>query len=794
MTMRSLLLTTALGVCLAGPPSLGGQHDYPATPLSLDEVHLHDAFWSQRLKTNREITVPFELGQCTLTGRMRNFEIAAGHERGEQSGIFPFDDSDPYKVIEGASSVLGAGYDANLDASLDRMIASIAAAQEPDGYLYTPRTNHAERLGWWTGKERWTSLSRSHELYNAGHLYEAAVAHYRATGKRTLLDVALRNADLVCSVFGPGKLRLPSGHQEVEIGLVKLYHVTGREEYLRTAKFFLDERGHADNGRSLWGEYAQDHKPIADQDEAVGHAVRAAYMYSGITDVGVSTGDNRYVNIVDRIWENVIGKKIYLTGGIGASGFGESLGENYDLPNFSAYCETCASIANVLWNERMFLLHEDGKYFDVLERTLYNALIAGVSMEGDRFFYPNVLASRGSHERLPWFDCSCCPTNVVRLIPTLPSYMYARGDRTVFVNMYVSSEARIPFGADTVSITQDTRYPWDGSVSIAVAAERPVRFALRLRIPGWAANRPVPSDLYSFGRHDDDPVTLMVNGNATAVNPVKGYARIDREWKQGDTVTLHLPMPVRRVYANASVRQDVGRVAVQRGPIVYCAEWADNPGGHVLNLVLPKDAELRSEFRPGLLNGVQVITGTARSMVTDADGSTRSDTAAITLIPYYAWAHRGKGEMVVWLAEENAKAEPVGGPWPSGRWTASSSGGAGLNALNDGVTSGAGEPFFQWSGNSDTMWVQYDAPDVYEFSEVEVYWLDAAGSAVPLSWRLMAYADNRWQRVWSPQKVFGVDTGKYNRVAFETSRSNSIRLEAVFPHGQNGGIREWRIR
>ncbi|MCK4337785.1 MAG: glycoside hydrolase family 127 protein, partial [Candidatus Aminicenantes bacterium] len=561
-------------------------------------------------ETNRTKTIPHAFAKCEETGRMDNFSIAGGLKKGEQKGLYPFDDTDIYKTIEGASYALMLHPDPELEKYLDDLIRLISAAQEDDGYLYTARTNRADRLINWFGEERWIKLQGSHELYNAGHMYEAAAAHFQATGKHSFLDIALKNADLISRTFGPGKLRIPPGHQVIEMGLAKLYRVTGEEKYLDLAKFFLDVRGKPLDGRKLWGEYNQDHKPVLEQDEAVGHAVRASYMYAGMADVAALTGDKDYIKAIDRIWNNVVGKKLYITGGIGAKGSGEAFGKNYELPNMSAYNETCAAIGNVYWNFRLFLLHGDAGYIDVMERTLYNGLLSGISLDGKLFFYTNPLESAGQHERSPWFGCACCPGNITRFMASVPGYVYAHRKNDIYVNLYTSNEASIELKSQAVRINQETRYPWDGMVRFVLNPQISGRkFTVCLRIPGWAQDEPVPGSLYSFIDSVEEEITIKVNGQKVPLEIKQGYARINRAWYPGDEVELNIPMPVQRISAHENVEAGRGRVALQRGPIVYCAEWPDNRNGHVRNIILPDDAMLSSEFRPDLLNGVQVIFG-----------------------------------------------------------------------------------------------------------------------------------------------------------------------------------------
>ena len=629
--------------------------DYPLRPVPFTAVKFQDAFWSKRLETNRTVTIPFDFKKCEETGRIDNFAKAACLMAGEFRGI-RFDDSDVFKIVEGASYSLAMHPDPALDATLDGLIAKIAAAQEPDGYLYTARTINPDKRPPATGVTRWAFLSQSHELYNVGHMYEAAVAHFLATGKRLFIDVALKNADLIAKTFGPSEEQLHGvpGHQEIEIGLVKLFRVTGDEKYLELAKYFLDQRGNR-AGHILYGAYAQDHIPVLRQEKPVGHAVRANYMYSGMADVAALTGDESYVRALDRLWTDVVSSKQYLTGGVGARHDEEAFGEDYELPNATAYNETCAAIANALWNYRMFLLHGESRYVDVLERILYNGFLSGIALSGDSFFYTNPLESDGKFafnigrpERQPWFDCSCCPSNVVRFLPSLPGYVYAVGENGLYVNLFVGGEGSVRISDENVTVVQKTNYPWDGKVWITVHPPKPLTFALCIRIPGWAGNTVMPSDLYRFDREERDAVRLSVNGKALAFIKEKGYAVIERAWNAGDRIELSLPLTVRRVLANEAVTTDRGLAALERGPVVFCLEGADN-GGDVLRLIIPDDVKFETRFEPSLLGGVQTIKGRAMRLVSDGRGGWTERKAVFKAIPYYAWANRGANEMRVWL-------------------------------------------------------------------------------------------------------------------------------------------------
>jgi len=612
--------------------------EYPVTPVPFTGVDPNGGFWAARLRTNRAVTMPHIFRECEQTGRISNFEKAAGLVEENFEGLF-FNDSDVYKTIQGAAYSLATHPDAELQKYIDDLIDKIDSAQWQDGYLNTFHTVPNRRP-----QDRWKNIKVKHELYCAGHLFEAAAAYYKATGKRKLLDVATKFADRIDSVFGPDRLKFPPGHEEIEIGLVKLYRVTRNQKYLNLAKFFLDQRGRP-KGHELYGPYSQDHKPVLEQHHAVGHAVRATYLYSAMVDVGALTGDDRYIDAADTIWNNVVSKKLYITGGVGARHGGEAFGDDYELPNKKAYNETCAAIGNALWNHRLFLAKGHAKYIDLLERIIYNGFLSGVSLSGDTFFYQNPLASDGTNRR-PWFKCACCPPNILRFMASIPGFAYAHRDNDLYVNLFIAGSATVKMANNTVTLNQRTRYPWDGQIKITVTPERPARFAINIRIPGWAQNQPVPSDLYRFMKNRPEKVTLKLNGKALPLDIKKGFARINRAWQKGDAIELLLPMPVRRVLAHEKVTNNTGKVALQRGPIVYCAEWADN-AGYVRNIALPDSAAFKAEFRPDLLGGVTVIT---------------SRDPAILAIPYYTWANRGAGEMAVWLPRKTADALPAPQP------------------------------------------------------------------------------------------------------------------------------------
>jgi DUF1680 family protein len=659
--MKNLFLFLLL---LSALPVWSQHRDYPIQAVPFTQVKLSDNFWLPRIKTNHTVTIPASFERCENTGRVKNFEMAAAHS-GKFCTIYPFDDTDIYKTIEGASFSLSLYPDKKLELYIDTLIMKVQAAQEPDGYLYTARTINPEEPHHWAGKERWEKERElSHELYNSGHLYEAAAAHYLATGKRNLLDIALRNADLVCATFGQDKKHVAPGHQVVEMGLVKLYRITGKKEYLETAKYFIEERGHYTGydakSKDPWknGAYWQDHIPVVEQKEAVGHAVRAGYLYAAMADVAALTDDKAFLSAIDSIWNNVVTKKIYVQGGVGAVGSGERFGDNYELPNATAYNETCAAIANVYWNHRMFLLHGESKYIDILEKSLYNGLISGVGMDGKSFFYTNAMEIKNHYhhkdmeeERSGWFPCSCCPTNITRLIPSVPGYVYAQKGDAVYVNLFISGKSSLTVNKKVVEIEQKNNYPWDGKLAFHLNPKASQAFNLLVRIPGWSQGQAMPSDLYTFTKASDTKVTITVNGKPENYTVSNGYAVLNRKWKKGDVVEVNLPMDVQRITANTKVEDDQGKIALQRGPLIYCAEWPDN-NGKVSNLILPKGTLLTPEYKADLLNGVTVLKGEVTAIKIDSQNNAVSTVKQnFTAIPYYAWAHRGKGEMAVWFPE-----------------------------------------------------------------------------------------------------------------------------------------------
>ncbi len=787
--------------------SAGGRPSIKEVPFT--SVHLNDNFWSPRIETNRTVSIPSAFRECEKNGRFDNFAIAAGLKKGEHRGDFSFDDTDPYKIIEGASYSLSVHYDKQLDHYLDSVINIIARAQEPDGYLTTCVTNKCTRLSGWWGTHKWDKIN-SHELYNSGHLIESAIAHFRATGKRTFLDVAIRNADLVCKTFGPaeGQIHRPSGHPIVEMALCKLYKVTGTKKYLDMAKYFVEETGRGTDGHRL-SEYSQDHKPILQQDEIVGHAVRAGYLYSGVADVASLTNDAAYFKALTRIWDNMAGKKLYITGGIGSRAEGEGFGPDYELNNMTAYCETCASIANVYWNYRMFLATGESKYYDVLERALYNGVISGVSLSGDKFFYDNPLESMGQHERQPWFGCACCPGNITRFMASVPYYMYATEGDDIFVNLYIQGKADIKTDHNSVQLTQTTAYPWDGNVTVTVNPDRKATFALRLRIPGWAQDAPVPTNLYTFA-DKAKPYTIKVNGTEVKATLKDGYAYIERRWRKGDRVELDLPMDVRRVKANDNVVDDRGKLALERGPVMFCIEGKDQKDSTVFNKYIMENTPVSAQYDKTLLNGVMTLTGAAKEV--EKDGTVKD--VDFKAIPYATWNNRGADQMEVWIAQSPVAAVPTPEPTIASKARTmtiqapiqkdapeSASVETEAYGTNDQWeprnSADISKPYHYWwlkNGTEETLAYEFDKP--YTVSNVQVYWLDFdqydGNFRVPQSWKLYYKAGDQWKEVEQPSK-YTVDKDKYNSVDFKPVTTTGLKIAAQLQQGESGGIIEWKV-
>jgi len=598
-----------------------------------DQVAVTGGIWRERMDVNRTVSLPHVWDRCEYSKkangkdskRLDNFRKAAGEIDGGFTGTY-FNDSDVYKILEGTANSLQNHPDSKLEAYADKVIDSIAAAQWDDGYLYTFYSLPHKKP-----EARWSNVGSMHELYCAGHLIEAAVAYHQATGKRKLVDVAIRFADLICETFAPGKRTDAPGHQEIELALVKLYRLTGNRRYLETAKFFIDQRGQTDRTR-LYGKYSQDHIPFVRQEKGVGHSVRAGYLFCAATDIAMLNRDESYANALHRLWDNIVNTKTYLTGGIGQPGGPEGFAGDYQLGN-NCYAETCSGIAFAMWNHRLHQMTGESKYADLMERTLLNNMLSSLSAEGDRHYYTNPLAT-GGRERWHWpgHDCACCPSNLVRVISSISGYAYSHNDDTILVDQYLSSNGEVPLPGNPVTIIQTTQYPWDGDIAVEVRPTTPDVFGIKLRIPGWARNQPMPGNLYMYLNTSNDAIALTVNDSPIDVNVQKGYIEIRREWKAGDTIRLNLPMPIRRVVAHPSAVANKGLVAIERGPVVYCAEFKDNTID-VSQLKLPDEAKLNATFEDDFFGGTVTITGDN----------------GLKLIPYYLYSNRGKGWMRVWL-------------------------------------------------------------------------------------------------------------------------------------------------
>ena len=765
-----------IGACAAAAP---GEPTANLIPVPFQNVHITDDFWSPRIRVNRTATIEANLHQCEITGRIKNFAVAGKLEPGKHQGEL-YNDSDVYKVIEGIAYALSSKRDPELEKRTDAIIAKIAAAQQPDGYLNTYYTLVKPQ-------QRWKNIQHGHELYCVGHLIEAAVAYQQATGKNQLLDVAVKFANHIIAVFGPGKKIDTSGHEEIELALVKLYRATGDKRYLHQAQFFLDTRGRAE-GRRLFGEYAQDHRPIREQTEVTGHAVRAMYLYSAMADVAAITGDESLRKAMHAIWHDVVDRKMYVTGGIGPSARNEGFTVPFDLPNDSAYAETCAAIGMALWNHRLFLMEGDRRFADILEREVYNGLLSGVSLSGDRFFYVNPLGSKGGHHRVAWFGTSCCPTNIVRYIPGMGERVYAHSANSIWTVLYMGNTATVPLAAGKVTLKQETQYPWEGDIQITVQLEKEFAFDVYLRIPGWCRSAPA----------------LQINRQVLKLEPAKGYVKIARTWKSGDVIQLKLPMPVERVYAHPEVKANSGRVALQRGPIVYCLEAIDN-NGHVRNLCLARETKLTASFRKELLGGVMVVRGEAQSVARNGEKLTFAN-VPFQAVPYALWDNRQPGEMVVWLPEEPALAEIPGEDdvvangiriRASHCWAHDT-----LTALNDGqLPKSSGDhniPRMTWWDHRGTNeWVSYRFPNPRKISSAAVYWFDDTGRGqcrIPAEWRLLWHDGSDWKPVQlTGASAYGTALDKFNAVTFKTISTRELKLEVKLKPDYSGGILEWRI-
>lgn len=784
------MCVSATSICMA-------QDRLPAlTPVPYSDVSFDDLFWKPRLETARKNMLPHVFGQCDETGRLANFRRAAGQEQGEFQGLL-FNDSDVYKAVEGACYLLQSAEDEQTRALLAQTVESIIGAQDDDGYLNTYFTLEKP-------DDRWRNIRGAHELYCAGHLIEAGIAHHQVTNSRVLLDAAIRCADNIDRLFGPneGQWNNPPGHQEIELALIKLYRHTGERRYLELARFFIEQRGREHTNGPSYGEYAQDHLPVREQTEVVGHAVRAMYQFCAMTDLCTEEYDEGYARAMERIWEDIVHRKMYITGGIGSSASNEGFTEAYDLPNDTAYSETCASIGLAMWNQRLALLHRDAKYFDVFERVVYNAVLSGVSLEGRDFFYVNRLASAGGERRVPWFSCACCPPNVLRFISSIGGAMYATSNEpepSLFVNLYADSAARVTIAGAERDIYQRTSYPWSGHVEITLGerGEWPIDGAMHLRIPEWA-----------------DSHTIEVNGQPIeAARDDHGYAVLRRKWRAGDVVYLNLGMPITRVYSNPRVEANRGRVALTRGPLVYCFEGAAQ-GADLATIVIPPDAVFDTDFLRYDANEPDLTILTA--MALSADASSRSwgedelyknvakpRECDVNAIPYFAWANGPRTPMQVWMPESLSALPPL--PDPDVRASASHVyGNDSVEAMYDRREPASSEDSSIprctfWPRKGTTEWVRYDFRRAREIAAAGVYWFDdsghGGGCATPVS-AAMEYlpvgaADE--EANWHALGSIGVERDRLNEIAFEPVEVSAVRLLVKLTDDKSAGVLEWRV-
>jgi hypothetical protein len=759
------------------------------------DVKIEDSFWAPRRETNRLASIPCSFQQLEKVGNIEDIRLAGqGATNGFRGPVFI--DSDLFKALEAAAYSLATHPDPALERQLDEIIALLAKAQQPDGYLNS----------YFTVKEptkRWTNLRDWHELYCAGHMFEAAVAHYQATGKTNFLDIATRYADYIDSVFGPPPKRLGyCGHPEIELALVKLWRATGNPRYFELARFFVENRGRkffaTEHGVAMDkydGSYFQDDVPIYDHQNIKGHAVRAAYLMSGTTEVAAQTGDERLLKMLDRVWRNTAERNQYITGGIGPSAHNEGFTVDYDLPNLTAYQETCATIALAQWAHRMALLYGNAHYADALERALYNGVLSGVSQDGTKFFYVNPLESAGTHHRSPWFGCACCPPNVTRTLASLGGYAYAVGADSLYVNLYIQGSAQAKVGDTTVTLKVTTEYPWDGKVVLNVAPAAQARFALRLRMPGWCMN-PTAAMV----------PTATVNGRAP--EPLifqRGYLVLDREWKGGERVELNFPMPVQRIAAHPSVKADHGLLAIQRGPLVYCLEQCDQ-AEPLASLWLPPDAELKAAREPGLLGGVVTITGEARAAVPRRWGGNLyqppapSRRVTIKAIPYYAWDNREAGPMKVWLPTAPPLL-PERGLEARAKVTVSF---ANDNCQPQGINDGQepknsgeqpGALCHWWPHKGTAEWAQYAWKTPVQAVGARVYWFDDTGRGecrLPASWHIEYLDHGNWKPV-AAKEPYPMAKDKWCSVRFTPVTTTALRLVVQLPSGFASGAHEWKV-
>ena len=796
--------------------------DYPLGSPPVGSVKVTGGFWGPRLTTNATTTLPHNLEFIEKSPRMANFDKAAGIDQRPFAGNDAYD-SDVFKIIEGAAYSLQTRPN-DVDATaLELKVNRIIAAQQPDGFLCPKFILNAPET-------RWDDNRKSHLLYSAGHLFEAATAYFDATGKRNLLEASRRYANLIDAHFGPAKEHDVPGHQEIELALVKLYRATGERRYLDLCKFFLDQRGCVHGGtervraaKPRSADYNQDRVPLIEETKAVGHAVRAGYTYAAMTDIAALYDERNYARALDHIWQDVVERKLYITGASATGQYDdEGFGDPYCLPNETAYAETCGTISTVLWNQRMALLHGDARYIDVLERALYNGVLSGISLSGDSFFYTNPLASRGNNRRRSSFDPACCQSNLIRILPQVGAMAYASNAQAVHINLFVAGEANLTTASGVIRLKQETDYPLDGRVRLTVesGSEKPLTIAIR--IPGWAMNQPVPSSLYHFVTPCKEFPSLRVNGEELILDPEKplpnapisnGYVYLKQTWKPGDVIELCLPMPIRRLLASEKLEADRGRVALQRGPLVYCVEAIDHSGLRTDAIILPDDASLKTERRKDLLGDVVTIVGDAQvAYESQAGMPVAVRPQRLVAIPYYAWANRSEGYMDVWLTRSLATATPLPAATagevakvttsvkrPEGQFAALTDRRAGPNS-NARAT-----PRFSWPEiATGTQWIQYEWDQPRQLDHTAVYWaLDTLTPVywrersrgvllkMPKSWRLLYKDGDAWRPV-ETDAAYGLHADRSNELRFSPVTTTAVRLETEMSDAPCG-IQEWLI-
>lgn len=803
--MNFLSLAAAFTAVMAPPQNL---HVLNALPLQ--QVRIHDSFWSPKLKLYREVTAPYCFGQFDIDrgGAINNFDRVRDGKTGSHAGPQWYDGL-IYEMIRGSADLIEQHRDSALETRIDGYIDRIAAAAEkdPDGYIntWTQLMEPGHRWGQNGGND-----VQQHDLYNAGALIEAGVHYYEATGKTKLLRTAVRMANLMASTMGPRpRKNIVPGHSLGEEALVGLYLLfknhpdlakkldvpVEKDRYLSLAQFWIEARGNHE-GRESFGAYAQDHSPVLEQQTPEGHAVRATLLYTGVAAAGVAANRPDYLEAAQRIWRNMTERRSYITGGVGAIAGYEGFGPDYLLPN-NGYLETCAAVGAGFFDHNMNLAYGDARYADEMERSLYNGVLAGTSLSGDRFYYENPLESRPGRTRWKWHDCPCCPPMFLKIMGSLPSYIYAQDASGIYLNLFIGSDAVVNLGKHRIRIVQSTSYPAHGAVQIEVDTIRPAEFDLNLRIPAWCK-----SAVVAVNGKPEEPLSMS-----------HGYAKLHRLWQSGDRVTLELSMPVMRIKANPRVAADAGLFALQRGPLIYCLEGIDN-SGHVRSLAIPRNAAFTTEFRADMLGGVTLIKGEALSVhavVGDSDlyGQEKAYPGAIpvhfTAVPYYANTNRNSGEMQVWIAETPDRAKPLASPGVASLAHVSSSHcfeKDTVAAINDGIEPTASDDltiprFTWWDHRGSSEWVQYDFPHEVKVSEVSVYWWDErrirAQCRVPQYWRLLYKVGDKWEPLHN-RSPYGVEMDRYNTVTCDPVKTSALRMEVQLQDGWSGGILEWKVR